>query len=101
MIDVQTGAFGGNTALQTSDYQASATVVAAGTLSNPATNGAWSTGTLNAAGLAAINKTGRTQMRIAFELHDNGNNTADRMSFASGDHPNATLWPELVVTYVQ
>ena len=68
--------------------------------SNPTTNRAWSTGTFTAAGLAAINKAGRTQVRLAFSLHDNGNGVGDRMVFAAGDQSNPTLRPELRVTYV-
>jgi hypothetical protein len=100
-IEVQTGAFGGDQTLQISDFQAPATAIAAGTLSNAAANKAWSTGTLNAAGLAAINKTGRTQFRLVFEVHDNGNNTVDRILYGSGDVADPTLRPELQVTYVQ
>ena len=100
-IDVQTGAFGGNAALQTSDFQAGATAVAVGTLSSPAKNGDWSTATLSAAGLAAINKSGLTQLRLAFTVHDNGNAISDRILFGSGDQTDPTLRPELQVTYVQ
>jgi hypothetical protein len=81
-------------------FQAAATAPAAASLSNPTTNTAWSTGTLDAAGLAAINRTGRTQMRLAFEVHDNGNLVADRVSFASGDNADASLRPQLDVTYM-
>ncbi len=100
LADVQSGGFGGNAALQTSDFQASATAVGSASLSNPTMNGTWAIGTLDAAGLAAINRTGRTQVRLAFEVHDNGNAVADRVSFATGDHADATLWPELDVTYL-
>jgi len=100
LVDVQSGGFGGNTALQTSDFQASSTAVGSASLSNPTMNGMWATGTLDAAGLAAINRTGRTQVRLRFEVHDNANAVADRISFATGDHADASLWPELDVTYV-
>ncbi len=101
LADVQTGSFGGNAALQAGDFQALATAPASASLSNPATNGAWSTGTLDAAGLAAINRSGRTQVRLAFELHDNANAIADRIQFATGEHADASLWPALDVTYSQ
>jgi uncharacterized delta-60 repeat protein len=100
-IDVQTGAFGGNAALELGDFQAVATAAAAGTLSNALRNGDWSTGTLSAAGLAAINRTGRTQLRLAFEVHDNGNRISDRILYGSGDQADPTLRPELQVTYLQ
>jgi len=100
LVDVQSGSFGGNAALQASDFEASATAPGAASLSNPTTNGVWSTGTLDAGGLAAINRTGRTQARLTFEVHDNGNGVADRISFASGEQTDASLRPELAVTYV-
>jgi hypothetical protein len=100
LADVQTGSFGGNPALQASDFQAAATAPGAASMSNPTTNGAWSTGALDAAGLAAINPTGRTQVRFAFEVPSNGNGVADRLWFATGDNADPTLWPELDVTYL-
>jgi hypothetical protein len=99
-IDVQTGAFGGNAALAASDFQAAATVVGAGTLGNATTNGTWSTGALNAAGLAAIATTGLTQLRVAFTLDDNDNNVSDSLRYATGEDANPTRRPQLVVTYV-
>jgi hypothetical protein len=100
-LDVQSGAFGGDAALQAGDFQAAATVAAAGTLSSPALNGDWSTGTLNAAGLGAINGTGRTQVRVAFAIDDNDNLVADRIRYASGDDTTVTSRPEMIVTYLQ
>jgi hypothetical protein len=99
LADVQTGGFGGSTALEASDFQAPATAPGAAAMSNPATNGAWSAGALDATGLAAINRTGRTQVRFAFEVHDNGNGVSDRIAFATGDNADPGLWPELDVTY--
>ena len=99
-IDVQTGGFGGSAALQAADFEAVATVARAGTLSNASRRGEWSTGTLDAAGLAAINRTGTTQLRIAFELDDNNNRRQDTIGWTSGDRKPAVR-PELVVTYVE
>jgi uncharacterized delta-60 repeat protein len=98
-VDVQTGAFGDDPALEPSDFEAEATAPAAGTLSSAATNGDTSSATLDPAGLAAINRTGRTQFRLWFEVHDNGNRVADRILYASGDRLDPTQRPELLVTY--
>jgi uncharacterized delta-60 repeat protein len=98
-IDVRTGGFGGNVALQASDFEAPATVAAAGTLGNAPANGDVSVGTLGAAGRAAINRTGRTQLRLAFALDDNDNAVADRIRYASGDQADPSLRPELVVQF--
>jgi len=97
--DVQTGGFSGSTALQTGDFQATATVAQAASLTNAASNGTWSTGSLNAAGLAALNKTGTTQLRVYFNLDDNDDNGNDYIGYYSGDNSTAANRPQLVVTY--
>ena len=86
-VDVQSGSgFSGSTTLQTGDFQAAATAVQAASLSNAANNLDWSTGSLNAAGLAAINKTGTTQLRVYFNLDDNNDQSADYIGYYSGDN---------------
>jgi hypothetical protein len=99
-VDVQSGTgFSGSTALQAGDFQATATAVQAASLSNAANNGDWSTGNLNAAGLAAINKTGTTQLRVYFNLDDNDDTGNDYIGYYSGDNGTAANRPQLVVTY--
>ncbi len=98
-LAIVTGAFGGANALANADFQNAATVNNVGTLSNPAANGATSTSTLNAAGRAAINKTGRTQFRAAFTLDDNDDTGNDYIGFHSGNDATAANRPILVVTY--
>jgi len=96
--DVQTGGFSGSTTLQTGDFQAAATVSQAASLSNAASNGTWSEGSLNAAGLAAISKTGTTQLRVWFNLDDNDDTGNDYLGYYSGEATAANR-PQLVVTY--
>jgi hypothetical protein len=96
--DVQTGGFSGSTTLQTGDFQAVATAAQSASLSNAASNGSWSEGTLNAAGLAAISKTGTTQLRIWFNLDDNDDTGNDYLGYYSGEATAANR-PQLVVTY--
>ena len=98
-VDVQTGGLSGSTTLETGDFQAAATAVQAASLSNAASNGTWSTGSLNAAGLAAINKTGTTQLRVYFSLDDNDDSGNDYVGYYSGDNGTAANRPQLVVTY--
>jgi cellulose 1,4-beta-cellobiosidase len=99
-VDVQPGSgFSGSTALQTGDFQAAATAVQSASLSNAASNGTWSTGSLNAAGLAAVNKTGTTQLRVYFNLDDNDDTGNDYLGYDSGDNTTAANRPQLVVTY--
>jgi hypothetical protein len=96
--DVSSSGFGGSTALAASDFQAAATATAVATMSDPGANGVFSEGTLNAAGLAAINKTGTTQFRVQFSLDDNDDNGNDFLGYYSGEAA-AGNQPELVVTY--
>ena len=100
VVDVQTGGFGGNTSLQNSDFEAAATASSVATMSSPASNGDFSEGSFNAAGLAAINLSGRTQTRVSFTLDDNDDGGDDYMGFRSGDDNSAANHPQLVVTYV-
>jgi hypothetical protein len=98
--DVQPGTgFSGSTALQTGDFQAAAAAVQAASLSNAAANGTWSEGSLNATGLAAINKTGTTQLRVYFDLDDNDDTGNDLIGYSSGDNGTSANRPQLVVTY--
>jgi hypothetical protein len=99
-VDVQNGSgFSGSTTLQNGDFQAAATAVHAATLSNAASNGTWSTGNLNAAGLAAVNKTGTTQLRVSFNLDDNDDTGNDYLGYYSGEYATAANRPQLVVTW--
>jgi carboxypeptidase T len=98
-VDVATGGFSGSTTLQTGDFQAAATVVQTASLSNAASNGSWSEGSLNASGLAAIDKTGTTQLRVYFNLDDNDDNGNDYLGYYSGDNTTSANRPQLVVTY--
>jgi hypothetical protein len=68
-------------------------------LSNAASNDTWSTGNLNAAGLAAVNKTGTTQLRVSFNLDDNDDTGNDYLGYYSGENNTAANRPQLVVTY--
>ncbi len=97
--DAQTGGFSGSTTLQTGGFQAAATAVQAASLANAAANGDWSEGSLNASGLAAISKTGSTQMRVYFNLDDNDDTGNDYIGYYSGDNSTSANRPQLVVTY--
>jgi Subtilase family len=97
--DVHSTGFGGAVALVAADFQAAATAANVATMSNPAANLQFSEGTLNAAGLAAINKLGTTQFRVAFTLDDNDDTGADYVGFYSGENATAANRPQLVVTY--
>jgi hypothetical protein len=97
-VDAQTGGLSGSTTLELADFQAIATAVQATSLTNAANNGDWSAGSLNAAGLATINKTGTTQFRVYFSLDDNDDTGADYIGYYSGEAASANR-PQLVITY--
>jgi serine protease AprX len=99
VADIVTGGYGGSTAFATTDWQAAATATGVATMSNPSANGSASTGNLNAAGLAAINKTGTTQMRVTFTLDDNDDLGYDYIGFYPGENATAANKPQLIVTY--
>lgn len=99
LADIQSGGLGGNAALATGDFQAAPTATGVASLSDPATNGVWSEGTLNAQGLAAISKTGKTQLRVYFTSDDNDDRGNDYLGFYSGENATAGNRPQLVITY--
>ncbi len=95
--DISRGSFG-TAALEITDFEAPATATNVATLSYPGANNAWAIGSLNAAGLGAINPTGRTQFRVYFTVPDNGNATTDLLGFFPGEAEAANR-PTLRVTY--
>ncbi|MFL6192570.1 MAG: M14 family zinc carboxypeptidase, partial [Thermoanaerobaculia bacterium] len=98
-VDVQTEGFSGSTTLTAGDFQVTATAVQATSLTNASANGSWSEGSLNASGLAAISKTGTTQLRVYFALDDNDDTGNDYIGYYSGDNTTSANRPQLVVTY--
>lgn len=97
--DIRTGFFGTAATLAAADFQAAATATAVATLSNPTANGASSTGPLDAAGLAAINKIGTTQLKVYLSLDDNDDGGSDYVGFWGGEAATAANRPRLTVTY--
>ena len=98
-VDVQSGGFSGSTSLENSDFEAGSLAAAAGILSTPAADGDWAEATLGAAGLAAINAGGTTQVRLGFQLGDNDDRANDYVGFYAGDDADPANHPQLVVTY--
>ncbi|HEX4952069.1 MAG TPA: trypsin-like peptidase domain-containing protein [Thermoanaerobaculia bacterium] len=98
-VDVVAGNFNANFNLEAADFQAPATAVNAGTLSNAAVDGQWSEANLTAAGRSAINRVGRTQVRLYCVLDDDNDLTYDYVGYWSADSGNQANMPQLVVTY--
>lgn len=99
-VEIKTGAFANNPALEPADFQSVATGQPVAILSNPTANGSLAYATLSAQGLAAINKTGTTQLRISFEQGDDDDLAGDALFFVAGEDTTASLRPRLEVTYL-
>jgi hypothetical protein len=69
------------------------------TLNNPAADGDWASGVFSTAAQDAVNKTGKTQLRVCFSTDDDNDTTADYIGFYSKDNATSTNWPVLNVTY--
>jgi hypothetical protein len=93
--DIRTGTFGAG-ALELADFNLVASVTAAGAFNSTPVSSYYSL-TMNATARNAINKLGRTQIRLRFGMDDNNDALADYMKFLSGDF--ASGQPELVITY--
>jgi hypothetical protein len=98
-VDVQTYGINANIALENGDFAAATTVSKSATMTYPSANGTWSTGSLNPAGLNAVNKAGRTQFRVYFNLDDDNDAQADYLGFYSGDATSAADRPVLEIKY--
>lgn len=99
VADIVTGGFGGSTAFAFADWQAPATAINVSILTNPPTDGSASTGSLSAAGLLAISKTGTTQLRVYCTLDDNDDLGFDYIGFFAGENATVSNRPQLSVTY--
>ncbi len=99
VADISSGGFGGSATFAVADWQAAATATNVATLSAPAANGSASSGSLSAAGLAAVNKTGRTQLRIYCTLGDDDDLLFDYVGFYPGEMTTTANKPQLTVTY--
>lgn len=102
-IDIRKGAFGSFGpfaigALQTSDFQAPASLYTAGMiLNNPV--GGWYWASLDAKAYPFINPTGVTQLRLGFQTDDDDDMRDDYLSFFSGDYSVVSARPQLTIKY--
>ena len=94
--DIRTGTFGAG-ALELADFNSAASVTAAGAFNSTPVSSVY-TLTMNSTARNAINKLGRTQIRLRFGIDDNNDSAADYMKFLSGDFTSSQ--PELVITYI-
>jgi titin len=91
--------FGGATGIAAGDFQAAADATRVASLSAASSNGSWSEGAVSAAGLPFVNRTGRTQFRVYFNLDDNDDRGTDYVGYYPGEYSTTSYRPQLVVTY--
>ena len=96
VINIKKPNFGTVSSLELSDFNDAAGLEAAGSVAKTPV-GAVYTGTLNSSSFSYMNKTGLTQLRLAFQLDDNNDNSADYLAFYSGN--NTSYKPVLQVYY--
>jgi hypothetical protein len=93
--DIKNGFFGTTSALVQTDYSAAATASNVATLSVPSANNQCVEVALSASALSAINKTGKTQIRLkATTVADFA---SDVLTLSGGE--NSTYAPTLIVTH--
>jgi len=99
LVDIKGGSgFSDSTVLSAGDFQAAADATNVATMSYPAANNDWSTGTLSSNSLQYVSRTGTTQLRVYMSIPTDNNNTNGFMGLWSGD--SVTNWPVFVVDYM-
>jgi hypothetical protein len=103
-VDLQTGTLGSFAALETSDFQAAATIVRAASsnlvqIAPPPPPPQVFAFSMDASGRAAINKQGLTQFRVYFDDGTDGDAVADGLGFSPGESSDAELRPTLLIKY--
>lgn len=99
LADIMTGAYGGSTTLQASDFQATASKSAVMSIPNTPVSGLY-TAALSSTYFSYINKTGVTQFRLRFATDDNNNLTSDYLGFYTGNYnANSSYRPTMVIKY--
>lgn len=101
ILDLRKGFFDTSSSLQLNDFNAAPTLRDGPFVPNLVDG--WYTIDLKQEKLAFIHTSiegeGLTQIRVRFRLDDNGNNLAEVLNLASGNHPNAAFRPVLLLTY--
>lgn len=95
-LDIKSGTFN-NPVLENADFAVAASISEAG-IFNTVYDNQWSHAQLKQNALGSINKTGRTQVRLRFQLDDDNDRKSDYVIFASGE-AEASLRPRLEVTW--
>jgi len=98
LVDIRSGPFSGSNALQTGDFQAPASLSSVGIFPN-APSGGWYSSVLDGSAFPYVSLTGITQFRLAFQLDDNDDLSADTIKFYSGNYGDLAYRPQLHIQY--
>ena len=98
VADIRNGYFG-TSALEITDFQATASKNSVGKFTPVSGAPGWYKLVLGAANYTSINLTGTTQFRLRFATDDNNDNIADYVRFLSGNYPTASARPALIIEY--
>jgi len=99
LADIQKGPFSGKNALQSRDFEASASMNASSTFNSTPLPGGLYRGKLVPKARRYLNKKGISQFRLRFALDDNNNSSDDYILFYTGDIGNNLYRPLLLVRY--
>ncbi len=97
-VDIKSGGFNNNVALQLADFQAAADVSAVATFGSLGDIGSVFGITLGSTAFSKVSLTASTQLRLSLTLDDNNDTEATYVGFHSGGSA-ANLAPRLIVTY--
>jgi len=98
LVDMRKGYFGSAKALQTADFEASASINKVKYIANNPVNN-WYKATLPSTAYSYIHLKNVTQIRLRFQKGDNDDNAADYMNFYSGNASGESSRPLLIVKY--
>ncbi len=97
-VDIGGPRFGTLPALQSMDFQATATAYHVAAF-DPTPAAGWYSAAIGSSYFRYINRKGRTQFRLRFSLGDNNDSVANYAAFFSGDATTASTRPQLVIQY--
>jgi len=99
LADIRKAPFSSNKALRLTDFQASASMNAAGVFNKTLKAGNWYQVTMKKTSRKYVNKKGLTQFRLRFGKDDNDDLNADYLKFFSGNYSNPKYRPLLIIDY--
>jgi hypothetical protein len=101
LVDVASGPFNSNVALEAADWQAPASKLAASMFAYPAySDGMTIFSRLESPDLGLVNRSGHTQFRIRYQFDDDFDNSADYVTYGTSNNTNAANHPTLRVRYL-